>query len=89
MHYLQPRYFRKLNIHQDQIGVVLSDQGDRLDTVLGLQCAIAVRHEQIVEELHIEVVILDDQDLLPRERIGRPVQFRNFERHSSPASRQN
>jgi hypothetical protein len=36
----------------------------RLHAVLGLQNVVAVRLDQIVEELHVELVVLDDQDRL-------------------------
>ena len=42
---------------------------DRLDAVAGLQRRIAMRLEQVVEELHVELVVFDDQHRL---RHGRP-----------------
>src|SRR5208282_3493653 len=69
------------------IGMVLASERERLDPVLGLQCTIAVSHEEIVEELHIEIVVFYDQDLLPHRRIGVLVRFRQFKRHPSPTSR--
>src|SRR5207245_1438138 len=62
---LETGYFGKLNVHQDQIGAVLTGQHERLESILGLQCTITMCYEKIVEQLHIEVVVLDDQDLLP------------------------
>src|SRR6201987_3866320 len=79
---LQTGYFRQLNVHQDQIRTMLTSKRKRLDTVLGLQCTIAVRDEKIVEELHIEVVILDDQHLLPYRSIGVHLRFCNIQCHA-------
>ena len=40
----------------------------RIEAAAGLQRAVAVGIEQIVEELHVELVVLDDQDRLGRFR---------------------
>src|SRR5271170_5728198 len=60
---------------------MLTSERERLDTVLGLQCTIAVSDEKIVEELHIEVVILDDQHLLTYRSIGNHLRFCNVQCH--------
>ena len=39
---------------------------ERRQPVAGLQHAIAVRLEQIVEELHVELIVLDDENRLQR-----------------------
>src|SRR6516162_4294459 len=85
--HLKTGYFGKLNIHQDQIGMMLTGERKRFKAIPGLQRTIPVCHEEVIKELHIEVVVLDDQDLLPRRRMGVLVRFRHFERHASPASR--
>ena len=79
---LQTGYFRQLDVHQNQIRMMLTRQRKRLDTVLGLQCTIAVSNEKIVEELHIEVVILDDQHLLPYRSIALRLRFCNVQCHA-------
>jgi hypothetical protein len=58
--------------------MVQSGERKRFGAGPGLQRAIPVRHEEIVEELHIEVVVLDDQHLL------RPAKtrFRDFHHHA-------
>ena len=55
----------QLDVHQDQVGPVLARQLQRLHAVLGLQGVVAVGFEQIVEELHVELVVLDDEHRLP------------------------
>src|SRR5215204_4470377 len=35
---------------------------ERLDAVAGLQGGVAMRLEEVVEELHIELVVLDDEN---------------------------
>src|SRR6476620_8806883 len=52
----------KLNIHQHEIGTKLADQIKRLETIAGTGCLIAVRLQQIAKELHVELVVLHDQD---------------------------
>src|SRR5271155_166871 len=61
---------------------MLTSERERLDTVLGLQCTIAVSDEKIVEELHIEVIVFDDQHLLPYRSIDVPLRFRNVQCHA-------
>src|SRR5579885_3609159 len=60
--HFQPRNFRELDIHQDQVGSVLAGEVQRFHAVLGLKDVVAVRIEQIVEELHVELVVLHDQN---------------------------
>src|ERR1700693_227613 len=62
LRHLEPGNFRQLNVHEDQIGAMLAGQLQRLDTVAGTPRRIAVRFQQIVKELHIELVVLHDQD---------------------------
>ena len=64
--FLQPlRHFeaghlRQLNIHQNEIGLVLAGKLKRLHAVARLQRSVAVRIQQIMEELHIQLIVLDD-----------------------------
>src|SRR5262245_23908636 len=54
----------QLDVHQDEVGPVFARQSHRLEPVLGLERAVAVRLEQVVEQLHVEVVVLNDQHCL-------------------------
>src|SRR5215217_4698082 len=54
--------FGKLDVHQDEIGLVGAGELERLDAVAGLQGGVAMRLEEVVEELHIELVVLDDEN---------------------------
>ena len=44
--------------------MMLARDVERLHAVLGLQDLVAVRVEQVVEELHVQLVVLDDQNRL-------------------------
>ena len=66
-------HFGQLNVHQDQVGPVLAREVERLDAVAGADGLVAVRLQQVVEELHVELVVLHDHDGL---------------RHSRPSNRQ-
>src|SRR5580692_6187292 len=62
-----PRHFEtrdlgKLDIHQDEIGAELAHKVKCLETVAGAGSLVAMRLEQIAKELHIELVVLHDQD---------------------------
>ena len=48
---------------------------ERFQAVAGLQRLVAVGVEQVVEELHVELVVLDDQD-----RLGHRLRLRRFDR---------
>src|SRR5260221_94797 len=58
---LQPRDLRQLDIHQNEVGAMQARELQRLHTGLGLQRVVTMRLEQVVEELHMELVVLDDQ----------------------------
>src|ERR1700712_4700608 len=62
-----PRHFeaghlRKLNVHQDEIGPKLAHEIERLETVAGARGLIAMRFQQIAKELHVQLIVLHDQD---------------------------
>jgi hypothetical protein len=40
-------------------------------------------HEKIVEEFHIEVIVLDDQDSLPQRPNADPTGFHAIDGHAS------
>jgi len=48
---------------------MLARDFERRQPIARLQHAIAVRFEEIVEELHIELVVLDDQNGLGLRRV--------------------
>src|SRR5205814_7483395 len=58
----EPGHLRQLDIHQDQIGAQLADQIERLETIAGAGGLIAMRFQQVAKELHVELVVLHDQD---------------------------
>src|SRR4051812_30458449 len=66
---LQSRHLGQLNIHQDQVRPVRSGDAQRLAPVLCLKCRVAVRFEKIVEELHVQLVVLNDQYLARCARV--------------------
>ena len=58
--HFQPRNLRKLDVHQDQVGLVPAREIERLDAVAGTTVSVAMCLQQIVEELHIELIVLHD-----------------------------
>src|SRR5215813_9481308 len=50
--------FRQLNVHQDQIGTVLAGEIERLDAVARADGMVAVSLQQVVEEFHVELIVL-------------------------------
>src|SRR5262249_54638148 len=54
--------FRQLNVHQDQIWPMLAREVKRLDPVASADSTVTLRFEEIVEELHVELVVFHDQD---------------------------
>src|ERR1700709_1418930 len=60
--HLHPRHLRQLDIHQDEIGTKFSDEIERLEPVAGARGLVAMGLQQIAKELHIELVVLHDQD---------------------------
>ena len=75
---LQPRDLWQLNIHQDQIRTMLTRQVERFDAVAGCQSGITVRFQKIVEELHIELVVLHNQDGFGHPRFPYALSRRNL-----------
>src|SRR6516225_1624420 len=51
---------RQLNIHQDQIGTPLAGEIEHLEAVARPDGAVAVSLQQVVKELHVELVVLHD-----------------------------
>src|SRR6516162_5890873 len=76
--------FRQLNVHQDQVGTVLAGEIERLDAVARADGIVAVSLQQIVEELHVELVVLHDHHGL---RHGRPSEIDAVPGDPSPLPR--
>src|SRR5262247_1826257 len=58
--HFEPGNFRQLNVHQDQVGTVLAGEIECLDAVARADGMVAISLQQIVEELHVELVVLHD-----------------------------
>src|SRR5438876_7296382 len=69
---LKAGYLGKLDVHDDQIRAVLAREIQRLDTVAGTDSAVTMSFQQIVEELHVELVVLHDQDSLGHPALRLP-----------------
>src|SRR6516164_7195921 len=52
--------FRQLNVHQNQVGPVLPGEIERLDAVARADGIVAVSLQQVVKELHVELIVLHD-----------------------------
>src|ERR1700722_17472769 len=59
---VEPRHVGKLQIHQDEVGVILLGPFDRDGTLAGRQHVVAVGLEHIVQQLHVKLVVLDHED---------------------------
>src|SRR4029077_5938855 len=59
---LHPVHARQLHVHQDQVGTMRSRQLDAQLGVARLQRAVADVPEHVAHELHVLLVVLDDQD---------------------------
>src|SRR6185312_1635371 len=60
----------QLNVHHDQIRMPLASEAETDQSFLGLQHLIAVGAEQIMKQLHIELVVLDDENRFHDSRAG-------------------
>jgi hypothetical protein len=69
---LETGHLGKLDVHDDQIRAVLARKIQRLDTVAGTDGAVAMCFQQIVEELHVKLVVLHDQDSLGHSALRLP-----------------
>src|ERR1700674_187123 len=58
----EARDLGKLNIHHDQIGTMLAREIERLDPVARADGGVTVSLQQIMEELHVQLVVFHDQD---------------------------
>src|SRR5262245_41327562 len=55
----EARNLRELNIHQNEIGPMLAGERERLHPVSRLERLVAMRIEQIMKQLHVQLVVLD------------------------------
>jgi hypothetical protein len=53
------------------VGMMGARELDRLDPVGGLQGRVAVRLQEVVEQLHVQLVVLDDQHRLLHDPLSR------------------
>src|SRR5262245_39159744 len=58
--HFEPGDFRQLNVHQDQVRTVLAGEIECLDAVARADGMVAISLQQIVKELHVELVVLHD-----------------------------
>src|SRR5690606_3611394 len=61
---LEPGNFRELDVHQDEIGPMIPGDREDLYPVARLQRPVAMGFQKVVEELHIKLVVLDDDHCL-------------------------
>ena len=59
---------RHLDVHDDEIGREGAGAVDRLAAVADRLRFVAVRAQQVAEQLQIELVVLDNQDFLSHAR---------------------
>ena len=53
--------FRQLDVHKDQVRAIFTGNLKRLDAIARLQRLISMSVQKIMEELHIQLIIFDDQ----------------------------
>src|ERR1043166_5897642 len=62
LRHFEAGHFGQLDVHDDQVRAMPAREIERLDAVARADGLIAVRLQQVVEELHVELVVLHDQD---------------------------
>ncbi len=55
---------RQLDVHQDQVGPLLGDGGERLLAVFGLDQLVTGAAQQIAQDLPVVLLILDHKNAL-------------------------
>ena len=58
---LQAGDLRQLNVHEDKVRPIFARELDGLDAASRLHDMVATGLDEIVEELHIELVVLNDE----------------------------
>src|SRR5215472_4972877 len=69
--HFEARDLGQLDVHQDQVGPMAAREIERLDAVARAHRLVAVGLEQVVEELHVELVVFHDHDGLCHPRPSR------------------
>src|SRR5579859_4030109 len=65
-------HFGQLDVHEDEVGAMLAREVKRLDAVARADRLVAVGLQEVVEELHIELIVLHNQDSLGHPRSLAP-----------------
>ena len=60
----RPGHFGQLDVHDDEVGLVLAREIDGLESVAAFDRLEAESIQQVAEELHVELVVFDDEDFL-------------------------
>ena len=71
--HVEAGHFGQLNVHQDQIGQMLAGEREGLDAVARLQRLIAMRLEQITKQLHVQLIVFDDENGFGHRAASGPV----------------
>src|SRR5208337_2328996 len=58
---LEPRYLRQLDVHENEVRPIFARQLHGFDSVTGLHDAVAAGLDEIVEELHVKLVVFNDE----------------------------
>ena len=62
---------------------MLAGDFERLDPVARLQRVVAVRFEQVIEQLHVQIVVFDDQHLLGALTAWTAIPIHHFKCHTA------
>src|SRR6516165_9476744 len=62
--HLEPGNFRQLNVHQDQVRTVLAGEIEHIEAVARAYGMVPVSLQHVVEELHVELMVLYDHHCL-------------------------
>ena len=74
----RPGDLRQLDIHQDQVRPMLAGEVQGLDAVPGADRGVAMRLQEILEELHVQLVVFDDQYGLAHQSYRLPAAARRW-----------
>ena len=80
--HFQAGNLRQLDVHEDQVGPMHARQIERLEPLRVRHGLVAARLDEVAEELHVELVVLDDHDFF------RHRSFRSSRWVDQPASPQ-
>ena len=65
--HFDPRHLGQLNIHEDEIGLVLARKIEGRQPIARLDHPVTVGFQKIAEQFHIEFVVLDNEDCFDAE----------------------